>query len=61
MSIELKPNKAMAYNSRGLAHTDLGEHGQAIADLESYLRLAPPDDPWGTEAQQLIDEIRKLQ
>jgi len=54
------PDDVDARYNRGLAHYYLDECEEALADFQSYLRLAPPGNPWGTEAQQLIDEIRKL-
>jgi tetratricopeptide (TPR) repeat protein len=40
-AIKLKPDLAMAYNNRGKAYGDLGQHEQAITDYNEAIRLKP--------------------
>ena len=40
-AIELKPDYAEAYNRRGFAYNDLGEHLKAIADYDKAIALKP--------------------
>ena len=40
-AIRLKPDKAVAYNNRGVAKNGLGRHEKAIADYDEAIRLNP--------------------
>ena len=40
-AIRLKPDYAKAYNNRGLAKDNLGQHLAAIADYDTAIRLKP--------------------
>ena len=40
-AIKLKPDYAMAYNKRGAAYAELGQHQRAIADYNESIRLNP--------------------
>ena len=40
-AIKLKPDLAEAYNNRGKAYDDLGQHRQAITDYNETIRLKP--------------------
>jgi len=40
-AIKLKPDLAEAYNNRGKAYDDLGQHEQAITDYNEAVRLKP--------------------
>ncbi|NJR21812.1 MAG: serine protease [Richelia sp. CSU_2_1] len=42
-AIKLDPNYAFAYNSRGIARTELGDNQGAIADFNEVLRIDPND------------------
>lgn len=45
-AVEADPQKALSYNIRGMAHTDLGHDALALADFETAHELAPKDpDP----------------
>ncbi len=50
-----------ACHNRGLVYALFGEHKQAIADFETFLRMAPTDDPWRMQAQGMIDGMRPPQ
>ena len=41
--IRLDPNNALAYNNRGVAKSDLGDHYGAISDYSEAIRLNPND------------------
>jgi tetratricopeptide (TPR) repeat protein len=41
--IRLDPNNALAYNNRGVAKSDLGNHYGAISDYSEAIRLNPND------------------
>jgi tetratricopeptide (TPR) repeat protein len=41
--IQLDPQDAMAYNNRGAAYADLGQHQWAIRDYDQAIRLDPKD------------------
>jgi tetratricopeptide (TPR) repeat protein len=42
-AIRIDPNYASAYNNRAIAYYGKGDLDQAIADLETTLRLRPND------------------
>ena len=42
-AINLDPNYALAYNSRGLVYVDLGKYQRAIEDYNQAIRLNPTD------------------
>ena len=41
--LELEPDNADAYNNRGVARNELGEHVAALMDYDEAIRLAPDD------------------
>ena len=59
--ILIDPDHAMAYYNRGVVHYLLEEYEQAIADLESFFRLAPPDDEFRAQAEEHIEEMQGQQ
>ena len=42
-AIRIKPDYASAYNNRGNAYGDLGQHDKAIFDLTQAIRINPDD------------------
>ncbi|MGD0022699.1 MAG: tetratricopeptide repeat protein [Smithellaceae bacterium] len=42
-AIKLQPDYARAYNGRGLAYDDLGEHQRALEDYNESIRLKPDE------------------
>ena len=42
-AIQLNPRSAVAYNNRGLAYENKGDHDKAIADFTDAIRLEPKD------------------
>lgn len=40
-AIKLKPDLAVAYNNRGNAYSDLGQHQRAIDDYNEFIRIKP--------------------
>jgi tetratricopeptide (TPR) repeat protein len=59
--ILLDSDCAEAYYSRGQCYRELGRYAEAIADFKSYLRLAPPDGEFRTQAQDCIDAMQEHQ
>ncbi|MEK8050192.1 tetratricopeptide repeat protein [Ideonella sp. DXS22W] len=54
----LLPDAADERRDRGLAWAELGRHGEAMADLEAYLAVAPAADDAGALRQRLAEMRR---
>ncbi len=56
--IKGQPGFALAYFYRGQCHQDLGNPDAALADYETFLKLAP-GGPLQTLATKRIEELRR--
>lgn len=57
-AIELRPTQVNAYYGLGLALRALGDVPGAVGAMESYVHLAPEDDPHAREARSKLDAWR---
>lgn len=58
-AIALNKNYADAYYQLGTVNISLNRVPQAINNLETFLKLAPPDDPKREMANQLLSYLKK--
>jgi len=52
------PEHPDAYYYRGISHLSLGKTGEAKADLEKYVSIAPPDAPELATAKTILETIK---
>jgi regulator of sirC expression with transglutaminase-like and TPR domain len=57
--IELVPDNAYAYRTRGYAYAGKKDYLRAIADVEMFVKLMP-NHPWVNEDRQKIEEWRRI-
>jgi len=52
------PQQPDAYYYRGISHLSLGKTGEAKADLEKYVSIAPPDAPELATAKKILETMK---
>jgi tetratricopeptide (TPR) repeat protein len=57
---DLVPERAaLAWYWLGLTDAKLGQHADAIAELETFLKLSPPEDPRVIEVKALLEQSKR--
>ena len=61
MALAIDPASRQEIHDRAIVHFLTRRYGQAMADLRSYLALAPPDDPQSRQVRTMMHRIRAMQ
>lgn len=56
--VQSEPGNARAHYMLGLCYVNAGNLGSAKEHLETFLKLAPPDDPEAQNAKQMLAELK---
>ena len=58
-AVRADPNYLDAYENMGTVYARQGRLEEAIAEFETFLQLAPPDDPGRTQVEEWLAELER--
>jgi regulator of sirC expression with transglutaminase-like and TPR domain len=60
MALAVDPASRQEVHDRGMIYFLIRRYGEAMADLRTYLKQSPPDDPQVREVQTMMHRIRAM-
>ncbi|HMD85232.1 MAG TPA: tetratricopeptide repeat protein, partial [Terriglobia bacterium] len=60
MALAVDPASRQEIHDRGMIYFLLRRYAEAMADLRTYLKLSPPDDPQIRDVQTMMHRIRAM-
>lgn len=60
MALAIDPDSRQEIHDRGMVYYLMRQYPEALADLQSYLRLAPAEDPQIKDVKSMIHRIRAM-
>ena len=56
-ALELNPEYTAAYNNRGNAWAEKGDHDRAVSDYNNYLKINGNKDGYADQVRQVIRDL----